>query len=126
MGLIPIFAWTFFFVFFIVILSYNSLRQARARKNNLENILTTNPYGAEYKKLPNQFNENWKELKDSKFQDGQALLRLAQQTNELYLDDADWITLLKDIKAYQIASSTYFHLLKYQPTRLVAGILRWS
>jgi len=126
MGLVPLFAWTFFFIFFVAILAYNSLRQSKARKIAFESKILGNPFSTGQKVLPNAFTSNWSALKSDNWLNGKSLLALALLTNEEEFNDTDWIELLKTVKSYQLAANTYFHLLKYQPTRFVASILRWK
>jgi hypothetical protein len=126
MGLIPIYAWTFFFLFFVIILGYNSLRQAKARKIAALDLVKASPFVAGYKAIPTSFQADWTELQSASWLDINALLKLANLTNELNWDDSEWISLLKNIKNYQVTFNTYKHLLRYQPTRTIAGILRWA
>lgn len=126
MGYIPIFAWTFFFIFFTALLSFHTLRQARRRKSiALESIKLLQSQIAQIS-LPASVVTLVQQLESVTWQDTHTLIELADFTNREQLANENWIAFLTKIKEYQVADKAYKHLVKYQPTKLVAGILRWS
>jgi hypothetical protein len=133
MGLIPIVAWTFFFLLLTIMLCYNTLKAAKMKMTGLFQSLISQAPLQSWNEIDELVSEKFKALKMGSFQSESALIDLGSALSNERVQrtlsrpmQSMMIDYLKEVRSYQAAAKSFKHLLEHQPTKLVAQFLRWK
>lgn len=132
MGLIPLVAWTLFFIFLTILLCYSSIRSAQRQVCQTNAVIDPVAVEAIVTEHPS-LKEAAQQLKLSGFTNLSALADLGRAAQDLVnsgrlLTDSEaykqLIEQMQAIRNHQLAQDRLAHLYKHQPTRLVSQAFR--